>query len=50
MNEPKLVSIVVPFFNGADFLKEYVQSDVVVSYSNWELINVDDAPIHKQRL
>jgi glycosyltransferase involved in cell wall biosynthesis len=41
-NQP-LVSIVLPTYNGARYLEESVQSCLEQSYTNWELIIVDDA-------
>ncbi|MBU2995973.1 glycosyltransferase [Cellulophaga baltica] len=41
MNNP-LVSIVVPNYNGADYLKECIDSILNQSYTNWELIICDD--------
>lgn len=37
-----LVSVVVPFFNAANFLEEAIQSVLAQSYRNWELLLVDD--------
>lgn len=42
MNGP-LVSIVLPTHNGSKFLRESIESCLAQSYSNWELIVVDDA-------
>lgn len=36
------ISIVVPIFNGEDFISETIKSVINQSYSNWELIIVDD--------
>jgi len=41
MNNP-LVSILIPFKNTAKFLHECIQSIINQTYSNWELIIVDD--------
>ena len=37
-----LVSIVMPNYNGGRFLKESIQSVISQTYSNWELLFVDD--------
>lgn len=37
-----LVSVVVPVFNRVDFLDEAIESVMAQTYSNWELILVDD--------
>ncbi len=41
-NEQPELSIVVPVYNVADYLEECVESIINQSYSNWELILVDD--------
>jgi glycosyltransferase involved in cell wall biosynthesis len=46
MSSP-LVSIVLPTFNGSRFLEEAVESIIAQTYSNWELILVDDASTDK---
>lgn len=38
-----LVSIVLPTYNGARYLAEAVESVIAQSYTNWEMIIVDDA-------
>lgn len=38
----KKISIVVPVFNDEDFISETINSVINQSYSNWELIIVDD--------
>jgi len=40
MNEP-LVSIIVPSFNSAQFLRQCIQSVIDQSYSSWEMLIVD---------
>lgn len=37
-----LVSVITPFYNGADWLREAVNSVISQSYTNWELILIDD--------
>lgn len=37
-----LVSVITPFLNGSDWLREAVQSVIDQSYTNWELILIDD--------
>jgi glycosyltransferase involved in cell wall biosynthesis len=39
---PGLVSIVMPAFNGEKFIQQAIDSVLAQSYSNWELIIVDD--------
>lgn len=38
-----LVSVVLPTFNGARFIREAIDSLVVQTYTHWELVLVDDA-------
>lgn len=38
----QLISVILPVYNGARFLRESIESVVNQSYSNWELIIVDD--------
>lgn len=40
--EKGLVSIIVPVFNTEDYLNQCIESIIKQSYSNWELILVDD--------
>lgn len=40
-NHP-LISIVTPFFNGRAYLRETIESVVQQSYTNWELLLIDD--------
>lgn len=37
-----LISVVIPFYNRADFLAEAVESVISQTYRNWELILIDD--------
>ena len=46
MND-KLVSVIMPAYNGEDFIEKAVQSMLGQSYSNWELIVVDDGSTDK---
>ena len=41
MSKP-LVSIIMPVFNGELFLKKAIESVLSQTYSNWELLIVDD--------
>src|SRR5947209_7128770 len=43
MQESPLISIVLPTFNGARYLRESIESCIQQTYTNWELIVVDDA-------
>ena len=38
----KLVSIILPTYNGAKFIKESIESVINQTYTNWELIIVND--------
>ena len=37
-----LVSIITPCYNGSDYIAETIESVMAQSYSNWEMIVVDD--------
>ena len=41
--QPGLVSIVMPAFNGENFIQQAIDSVLSQTYSNWELIIIDDA-------
>ena len=38
----KLVSIVLPVYNGEKYLRESIDSILSQTYSNWELLIMDD--------
>ena len=38
----ELVSIVMPNYNGAKYVRESIDSIIAQSYENWELLFVDD--------
>jgi glycosyltransferase involved in cell wall biosynthesis len=40
--EEKKISIVLPVYNGADYLTESIESVIAQTYANWELIIVND--------
>ena len=40
--QDKLVSIIIPTYNRADLIGETIQSVIDQTYTNWELIVVDD--------
>jgi glycosyltransferase involved in cell wall biosynthesis len=42
MESPPLVSVVVIFFNSEQFLREAIESVFAQTYTNWELLLVDD--------
>lgn len=41
----KLVSIVLPVYNGAKYLRESIESVIDQTYTNWELLILDDCSI-----
>jgi len=43
MTSNPLVTIVLPTYNGSRYLRESIQSCIDQTYSNWELIIIDDA-------
>ena len=48
MNKPE-VSIVMPAYNSAEFLEEAINSVINQSFSNWELIIIDDCSSDRSR-
>lgn len=40
--EEKIISIVLPVYNGAEYLAESIESVIAQTYANWELIIVND--------
>lgn len=47
MDEKKIISIVVPCYNVASYIQQCVDSIISQTYSNWELILVDDGSTDK---
>ena len=45
--ETPLVSIITPSFNSECFISETIQSVLDQSYSNWEMLIVDDCSTDK---
>lgn len=43
MSSPPLISIVLPTYNGCRYLREAIESCLQQTFTNWELILVDDA-------
>jgi glycosyltransferase involved in cell wall biosynthesis len=44
-NYSPLISVITPFFNAEEFLRETVESVIAQEYTNWELILIDDGSI-----
>ncbi|NMG07856.1 glycosyltransferase [Brasilonema sp. UFV-L1] len=42
MNNQPLVSIITPFLNTEKFIQEAIESVIIQSYENWELLLIDD--------
>ncbi len=47
VNDAPLISIIVPFLNGSDWLIEALESVVGQTYPNWEIIVLDDGSEEK---
>lgn len=47
--QPPLVSITMPVYNGADFLQEAINSVLAQTYSNWELLVINDGSTDSSR-
>lgn len=47
MTKDKLVSILLPTFNGSKYIKSSIESILNQSYRNWELIIIDDGSTDK---
>ena len=41
-NITPLVSVITPFLNGGDWLRQAVESVLAQTYTNWQLILIDD--------
>jgi glycosyltransferase involved in cell wall biosynthesis len=42
MSSQSLVSVITPFYNGEKFIQETIQSVLAQTYTNWELLLIDD--------
>ena len=42
MSDKPLVTVVIPFFNAEQFIRETIESVLAQTYGNWELLLVDD--------
>lgn len=42
INKTPLVSVITPFLNGGDWLRQAVESVLAQTYTNWQLILIDD--------
>lgn len=47
VNDNPLISVIVPFLNGSDWLIEALESVVNQTYTNWEIILIDDGSEEK---
>jgi glycosyltransferase involved in cell wall biosynthesis len=39
----ELVSIIMPCYNGVQFIEETIKSVLIQTYQNWEMIIIDDS-------
>jgi glycosyltransferase involved in cell wall biosynthesis len=49
-NTSPLVSVITPFLNGADWLRQSVESVLAQTYTNWQLILIDDGSLPEASL
>lgn len=49
MTEAKLVSVLMPVYNGQDYLREAIESILWQTYANFELIIIDDGSVDSSR-